>query len=163
VTSARRLQISSWQETQLQIGFLIFLRIWTGNCWILKVFMHYWNTNDRSTNTLKQSEAFWLFFKQSRVEGCCGPPENPDGAFWYQQALRQLRAFSSQLQISPLIASLNAINLVLSPKADRWKQCEEITASQHSRCIHCPQQSGNFSHASNKNKFIGIWHHPSSS
>ena len=59
-------------------------------------------------------------------------------------------------------ASLNVINLVLSPKADMWKQCVEITDSQHSPCLHCPQQSGNFSHASNKNELIGIWHHPSS-
>ena len=37
-----------------------------------------------------------------------------------------------------LIASLNVINLVLSPKADRWKQCVELTASGHSLCLHCP-------------------------
>jgi len=36
-------------------------------------------------------------------------------------------------------------------------------ASQHSLCLHCPHQSGNFSHASTKNEFIGNWHHPSSS
>ena len=34
------------------------------------------------------------------------------------------------------IASLNVINLVLSPKADRWKLCVELTASQHSLCLH---------------------------
>ena len=84
------------------------------------------------------------------------PKKNPDGALSYQQAFRQQRAFSSHLQISPLIASLNVINLVFSPKADRWKQCVELTASQHSLCLHCPQQSGNFSYASNKNEFIGI-------
>jgi len=31
-----------------------------------------------------------------------GPPKNPDGGLYYQQAFRQMRAFSIQLQISPL-------------------------------------------------------------
>jgi len=40
-----------------------------------------------------------------------GPlPKNPDGALWYQQAVRQLRAFSSQLQISPLSSGISKPN-----------------------------------------------------
>jgi len=35
-----------------------------------------------------------------------------------------------------LIASLIVINLVLLPKADRWKLCVELTACQHSLCLN---------------------------
>jgi len=58
----------------------------------------------------------------------------------------------SLYSLNILIASINVINLFFSPKVDRWKQFVELTASQHSLCF-----------TSNKNEFIGIWHHPSSS
>jgi len=48
--------------------------------------------------------------QQSRVKGCWAPPKkSPDGAV-YQQAFRQMRAFSSQLQISPLSSAISKPN-----------------------------------------------------
>jgi len=46
-------------------------------------------------------------FTQSSVESCCAPQKNPDGVLLYQQAFRQMRAFSSQLQISPLSSAIS--------------------------------------------------------
>ena len=40
------------------------------------------------------------------------------------------------VQLHNLKLSLSVINLVLSPKADRWKQSVELTASQHFLCLH---------------------------
>jgi len=38
------------------------------------------------------------------------PSENPDRVLWYQQAFRQRRAFSSQLQISPFSSAVSKSN-----------------------------------------------------
>jgi len=49
-------------------------------------------------------------------ERLLGPPKNPDGALQYQQAFRQMGAFSIQLQISPLskaIAKTNQAKLIM--------------------------------------------------
>ena len=40
------------------------------------------------------------------MKGCRAPLKNPDGALQYQQAFRQMRALSIQLQISPLSSAI---------------------------------------------------------
>jgi len=44
------------------------------------------------------------------MKGCWDPQKNPGGALYYKQAFRQLRAFSSQLQIIPLSSDISKPN-----------------------------------------------------